>query len=116
MNRETLLTKLREYTLLITTITSTTELMHHYTVSRDDANKQLLGEFLRDFALVNSRRYEEFDSYIQHEKLRLFNDRELLPLRLRYFKAKAKFNDIIGDMYSDAVLNAELIHTSLIDN
>ena len=116
MNRETLLARLREYTLFISTITSTTELMHHYTVSRDDANKQLLGEFLRDFALVNTRRYEEFDEYIQQEKLSLLSDRELLSLLLEYFKAKARFNNIIGDLHSDAVLDAELIHTSLIDN
>lgn len=116
MTRDDLITKLREYTLFVTTVTSTTELMHHYKTRQDEANTQILGEFLRDFALVNSRRYEEFDEYIQQEKISLFDDQELLPLLLKYFKAKARFNEIVGDLNSDLVLDAELIHTSLIDN
>lgn len=109
MDKETVLAKLCETTLIVMTITSIAELMNCYAMQHDDRNTKLIAEFLREFTLGSADKIEKFDAYVQQEAFRLMSDEEVLPLLIAYVKAKVRFNLVIEKLGDDEVLDAELI-------
>src|SRR5438105_1828428 len=110
MTRKDLLAKLHEYTLLVTTIAASTELMQFYAMHENAAEAKLLGSFLNELAFDRRDSLDEFDSALQQKKMNLLNDEELLPLLLKYFKAKALMNALVNHSPDDPVLDADLLN------
>lgn len=110
MTRDDLLTKLHEYTLFVTTIAASTELMQYYVVQGNAEDAKLLGNFLCELALDRRDQLDEFDDALQQEKMNLLNDEELLPLLLKYYKAKARMNALVNNNPQDPVLDADLLN------
>lgn len=74
------------------------------------ADAKLLANFLYKLAHDRRDRLDESDEVLQQEKMNLLNDEKLLPLLLKYYKAKARMNALVNTLPDDPVLDADFLN------